>query len=755
MRHSAKIYLEDHPFFPKNTQELSSQSTSTCPVSHQKYPSEGSSRSASADQSQNPTPLSRYESQKRRDWNTFGQYLKNQRPPVSLSQCNFSHVLEFLRYLDQFGKTKVHLHGCVFFGQPDPPAPCTCPLRQAWGSLDALIGRLRAAYEENGGSPENNPFGNGAIRVYLREGKKLPYRDPLHVSSLLDSICDIHLFLLSSLFIFTIFHPGGSSIFSQKHTRTFFTKHIYMSSITPKDPSEGSSRSASADQSQNPTPLSRYESQKRRDWNTFGQYLKNQRPPVSLSQCNFSHVLEFLRYLDQFGKTKVHLHGCVFFGQPDPPAPCTCPLRQAWGSLDALIGRLRAAYEENGGSPENNPFGNGAIRVYLREGKKLPYRDPLHVSSLLDSICDIHLFLLSSLFIFTIFHPGGSSIFSQKHTRTFFTKHIYMSSITPKDPSEGSSRSASADQSQNPTPLSRYESQKRRDWNTFGQYLKNQRPPVSLSQCNFSHVLEFLRYLDQFGKTKVHLHGCVFFGQPDPPAPCTCPLRQAWGSLDALIGRLRAAYEENGGSPENNPFGNGAIRVYLREVVCENFPVLHGLFCVIQNVFRGSSIFSQKHTRTFFTKHIYMSSITPKDPSEGSSRSASADQSQNPTPLSRYESQKRRDWNTFGQYLKNQRPPVSLSQCNFSHVLEFLRYLDQFGKTKVHLHGCVFFGQPDPPAPCTCPLRQAWGSLDALIGRLRAAYEENGGSPENNPFGNGAIRVYLREDLLRFCAPYG
>ncbi|XP_027338955.1 protein LIGHT-DEPENDENT SHORT HYPOCOTYLS 10-like [Abrus precatorius] len=117
-------------------------------------------------------PLSRYESQKRRDWNTFGQYLKNQTPPVSLSQCNFNHVLEFLRYLDQFGKTKVHLHGCIFFGQPDPPAPCTCPLRQAWGSLDALIGRLRAAYEEHGGSPETNPFGSGAIRVYLREVKE-------------------------------------------------------------------------------------------------------------------------------------------------------------------------------------------------------------------------------------------------------------------------------------------------------------------------------------------------------------------------------------------------------------------------------------------------------------------------------------------------------------------------------------------------------------------------------------------------------
>ncbi|KAK1422729.1 hypothetical protein QVD17_18015 [Tagetes erecta] len=143
-----------------------------------------------------------------------------------------------------------------------------------------------------------------------------------------------------------------------------------MSSNIPKDPSEGSSRSVTGDESHHPAPLSRYESQKRRDWNTFGQYLKNQRPPVPLVQCNFSHVLEFLRYLDQFGKTKVHILGCVFFGQPDPPAPCTCPLRQAWGSLDALIGRLRAAYEENGGSPDKNPFGDGAIRLYLREVKE-------------------------------------------------------------------------------------------------------------------------------------------------------------------------------------------------------------------------------------------------------------------------------------------------------------------------------------------------------------------------------------------------
>ncbi|CAL5426906.1 unnamed protein product [Camellia sinensis] len=115
-------------------------------------------------------------------------------------------------------------------------------------------------------------------------------------------------------------------------------------------------------------------------------------------------------------------------------------------------------------------------------------------------------------------------------------------------------------------PPSRYESQKRRDWNTFLQYLKNHKPPLTLARCSGAHVIEFLKYLDQFGKTKVHVTGCPYFGHPNPPAPCACPLKQAWGSLDALIGRLRAAYEENGGRPESNPFGARAVRIFLREV---------------------------------------------------------------------------------------------------------------------------------------------------------------------------------------------
>ncbi|KAK9154017.1 hypothetical protein Sjap_001497 [Stephania japonica] len=135
----------------------------------------------------------------------------------------------------------------------------------------------------------------------------------------------------------------------------------------------------------------------------------------------------------------------------------------------------------------------------------------------------------------------------------------------PPDPSPTDHSTTSPTAATAPPP-SRYESQKRRDWNTFLQYLKNHKPPLSLARCSGAHVIEFLKYLDQFGKTKVHQSGCAYFGHPNPPAPCACPLKQAWGSLDALIGRLRAAYEENGGRPESNPFGARAVRIYLREV---------------------------------------------------------------------------------------------------------------------------------------------------------------------------------------------
>uniref|UniRef100_A0A804P8V0 ALOG domain-containing protein n=1 Tax=Zea mays TaxID=4577 RepID=A0A804P8V0_MAIZE len=38
--------------------------------------------------------------------------------------------------------------GCAYYGQRAQPGPCPCPLHQAWGSLDALIGRLHGVRGE-------------------------------------------------------------------------------------------------------------------------------------------------------------------------------------------------------------------------------------------------------------------------------------------------------------------------------------------------------------------------------------------------------------------------------------------------------------------------------------------------------------------------------------------------------------------------------------------------------------------------------
>ncbi|KAG0468057.1 hypothetical protein HPP92_017385 [Vanilla planifolia] len=118
----------------------------------------GGQAAAEASAAQPQQQLSRYESQKRRDWNSFLRYLQEKRQPLGGAElCSGAHVIDFLRYLDQFGKTKVHSNGCVFYGHPSPTGPCPCPLRQAWGSLDALTGRLRAAYEESGGARRRTP----------------------------------------------------------------------------------------------------------------------------------------------------------------------------------------------------------------------------------------------------------------------------------------------------------------------------------------------------------------------------------------------------------------------------------------------------------------------------------------------------------------------------------------------------------------------------------------------------------------------
>ncbi|KAL8113365.1 hypothetical protein AgCh_020620 [Apium graveolens] len=121
----------------------------------------------------------------------------------------------------------------------------------------------------------------------------------------------------------------------------------------------------------------------------------------------------------------------------------------------------------------------------------------------------------------------------------------------------------------------RYEIYKRQDWNKFVQYLKNHhhghgQPPFSVRRCSGSHVLGYLKYLDQFGETKVHNVSCKYYGQAYSSVACSCPLKEEWSSLEGVVGRLRVAFEEHGGSPGTNPFGSPVVWLYLKEVkVCQ------------------------------------------------------------------------------------------------------------------------------------------------------------------------------------------
>ncbi|GJV62146.1 light-dependent short hypocotyls 4-like protein [Tanacetum coccineum] len=101
------------------------------------------------------TTPSRYESQKRRDWNTFCQFLRNHYPPLNVSQCTGTNVLEFLSYLDQFGKTKVHT---AVLGRPMK--------RMVGGSL---IG--------------TKPVGGCPWKLYLSEIRDLQYKKQRVIST--------------------------------------------------------------------------------------------------------------------------------------------------------------------------------------------------------------------------------------------------------------------------------------------------------------------------------------------------------------------------------------------------------------------------------------------------------------------------------------------------------------------------------------------------------------------------------------------
>jgi hypothetical protein len=92
-------------------------------------------------------------------------------------------------------------------------------------------------------------------------------------------------------------------------------------------------------------------------------------------------------------------------------------------------------------------------------------------------------------------------------------------------------------------------------------------PPSTAQLATPQHILQFLVWRDTFGKTVVHTFGCPLWGSRN--GTCPCPKRAAYGSVDSLVGQLRAAFLEYGGARLDKPCASRPVHNYLRDVQFE------------------------------------------------------------------------------------------------------------------------------------------------------------------------------------------
>ncbi|CAM8878181.1 unnamed protein product [Rhodiola kirilowii] len=298
--------------------------------------------------------------------------------------------------------------------------------------------------------------------------------------------------------------------------------------------------------------------------------------------------------------------------------------------------------------------------------------------------------------------------------------------------------------------LSVYESRKRRSWNSFLQYLTMHKPLQSVQTCTGADAIDFFKYLDRFGKTKIHTVDCQSFGNPNPNLGlyCGCPSRQGWWSLETVVERLRSAYKEfvlvvnaADGCLNPNPFSSTVVVEYMK-----GFREEHE---------RSKGVaFEPKRRNNKRKKNVELEESQcqgqpSSDDHVGNSEPQSNDSPEllySATTQSRYEERKQQAWNSFTRYLKTDKPSLMIENCSSRDVVQFLEYLNQFGKTKVHLSSCFYFGVPTSFVLCGCPLKQSWSNLDTLVERLRAAYGEHcGRNVDSNPFGSLEVREYLKK----------
>lgn len=127
----------------------------------------------------------------------------------TLKSATAHDIIKFLVWKDKSGRTKVHTVTCSHMGQGQGSS-CKCPCRLAAGTVDSLIGKLRAIFisagmggvwDDNLGT--GNPASHRSVKAYLQAVKEEQARArvrPKKATPLfLDKLQQISQFIVSSM----------------------------------------------------------------------------------------------------------------------------------------------------------------------------------------------------------------------------------------------------------------------------------------------------------------------------------------------------------------------------------------------------------------------------------------------------------------------------------------------------------------------------------------------------------------------------
>jgi len=128
----------------------------------------------------------RYSKQKSSLQRQLESFLLSLPQPQDIASASPRDLGRFLVWKDRHGKTQVHGMECLFLGQRGIFS-CGCPVRLAFGTVDSLLGKLRAIFNENGRRGDWDPrllVGNPATDISLKRYEKVVSAEQLQAKTL-------------------------------------------------------------------------------------------------------------------------------------------------------------------------------------------------------------------------------------------------------------------------------------------------------------------------------------------------------------------------------------------------------------------------------------------------------------------------------------------------------------------------------------------------------------------------------------------